>query len=382
MSLHYILIIIFTISIFLVIWPNFGYLIFLKLLSFFRDIEVSKREYYPSVTMIIVVYNEEKIIREKLENSLSISYPPDKMQIIIASDSSSDNTEEIVRSYESKGVHLLTFPERRGKHYCQADAVNYATGEIIVFSDAATLLDDDAVRNIVSNFADESIGIVSGMDRIAGNSDESHGEGIYVRYEMTLRSLESKVGSLVGASGSFYALRKSLCTIDFPHLSSDFYLPILAYTRNYRSILDKTAIGYYGLGDDPSKEFMRKVRTVVHGIDALIQFKYILNPFKYGFYAFQMMSHKLSRWLVPFALIMAFASNLFLAFENQFFTVLFLCQIALYLFALISHLAAGFQRILPLRMAYYFVMTNLSILVAFIEFFRGQKYVTWQSTKR
>jgi len=373
---------IFILSVFMIVWPYFGYPVFLMAISYVRGIKVEKDEIYPSISMVITAYNEEKQIKNKIENSLRLEYPKDKFEIIIASDHSTDNTDEIIKNYVSHGVQLLTFPKRRGKHYCQVDAVNVAKGEIIVFSDVACLLPPDSVKNIVSNFADKKIGVVSGMDKIEDADGVVRGEGVYVRYEMLLRELESKVGSLVGASGSYYAIRKSICSISYPHLSSDFYLPILAYKSNFRSILDRSAIGYYKVTDDPSKEFQRKVRTLVHGFDVLIKFRYILNPFRYGLYAIQMLSHKLSRWLVPFVMIIAFLSNLLLVNHNHIFSSLFALQVLFYGIAATAFFYRNLQEQLVFKIIYFFVMTNFSILVAAFKFMAGERYISWESTKR
>jgi glycosyltransferase involved in cell wall biosynthesis len=374
--------VIFWLSIFIIFWTYAGYFIFLKFFSIFRHFAVEKKEYYPFISIIITVYNEEKRINQKLENTYKISYPGDKMEIIVASDCSTDNTESIVRSFESKGVKLISFPERHGKHFCQGEAIKQAKGEIVILTDATTFLKDDAVKSIVSNFIDDSIGIVSGKDQTNSEDGEAQGEGFYVRYEMKLRALESKAGSLIGASGSFYAARKSVCKIAHPDLSYDFYLPIVAYSNGYRTILDETAIGYYNIVANPKKEFQRKVRTVVHGIDALYHCKSVLNPFQFGIFAFEMASHKLMRWLAPFAMISALIANIPLSFHNHFYLAILLLQIMFYGLTLFAYLIKKLQNNILFKIPYFFVMANSSILVAWFQFLKGEKYVTWQSTQR
>lgn len=373
---------VFFISVFLTFWAYLGYYIFLKLVALFYQNDIMKTDYSPVVSVIITAHNEEKRISQKLDNILKTSYPIDKLEIIVASDCSSDNTDEIVKAYHTRGVKLIAFPQRRGKHFCQAEAVQQARGDIVILSDATTFLKEDAIERIVSNFADPTIGVVSGMDSILSENGKVQGEGVYVKYEMALRGLESKVCSLIGASGSFYAARKTLYEGNYGDMSADFYLPIVAYTNNYRTVLDETAIGYYRILDDSQKEFQRKVRTVVHGIDVLVQFRHILNPFRYGFYALQMISHKLSRWLVPFALILAFISSALLAFQNNFYKALFLFQLVAYLFALAAHFIKKLQDNNLFKIPYFFIMANYSILVAWIEYLKGERYITWQATKR
>jgi glycosyltransferase involved in cell wall biosynthesis len=373
---------IFWLSVFIIIWTYFGYYIFLKTLAIFRHKAIEKKEYYPFISVIITVFNEEKRISQKIENTFTTTYPHDRMEIIVSSDCSADNTDEIVRSYANRGLKLITFTERHGKHYCQGEAIKQAKGEIVILTDATTFLKDDAIQIIVSNFADNSIGIVSGMDQTISENGKPQGEGFYVKYEMKLRALESAVGSLIGASGSFYAARKIVCKIAHPDLSYDFYLPIIAYSNGYRTIIDESAIGYYNIINDPSKEFQRKVRTVVHGIDGLYHCRKVLNPFKYGFFAFEMASHKLMRWLVPFAMIFAFAANILLSSHNRFYFAFLICQILFYGLTLAAYLIKKLQDKMIFKIPYFFVMANYSILIAWFEFLKGEKYVTWQSTKR
>ena len=382
MNYSEIAIIIFWISIFLTFWAYIGYYIFLKIVAMFYRKDISKTGDKPFISVVVTAYNEEKRIRHKIENIFKTSYPRDKMEIIVASDCSTDKTNEIVTSFKDQGVRLIAFAERHGKHYCQAEAVQQANGDVVILSDATTFLKEDAIENIISNFSDPTIGVVSGMDNILSEEGEVQGEGLYVRYEMALRSLESKVCSLVGASGSFYAVRKDLYENIYGDMSADFYLPIVAYKNRYRTVLDESAIGYYKILNDPRKEFQRKVRTIVHGIDILIYFRQILNPFKYGFYSFQLLSHKLGRWLVPFTLITALISSALLIGHSGFYKAMFVIQVAAYLSSLAAHYVKKLQSSQLFKIPYFFIMANASILVAWIEYLKGERYITWQATKR
>jgi len=375
-------IVIFWISIFLTFWAYFGYYVFLRFVALFYYKDIRKTGDKPFISVIVTAYNEEIRIKQKIDNIFETSYPHDKLEIIVASDCSTDKTNEIVASFKDRGVRLIAFTERYGKHYCQAEAVQRAKGGIVILSDAATFLKKDAIENIVSNFSDPTIGVVSGMDNILSESGAVQGEGLYVRYEMALRSLESKVCSLVGASGSFYAVRKELYKNIYGDMSADFFMPIVAYKNRYRTVLDETAIGYYKILNDTRKEFQRKVRTIVHGIDILVHFGYILNPFKYGFYSFQLLSHKLGRWLVPFALIAALMASGLLISYNSFYKTVFAIQIAAYLSALAAHYVKKLQSSQLFKIPYFFIMANVSILVAWIEYLKGERYITWQATKR
>jgi cellulose synthase/poly-beta-1,6-N-acetylglucosamine synthase-like glycosyltransferase len=367
---------------FLIFWTYFGYFLMLWILSFFYSRDSKKDEFRPRVSLIIAAHNEEKGIREKLENSMSLSYPKDKLEIIVVSDASNDRTEEIVSSFKEKGIQSISIPERKGKHYAQKRGIEMATGEIMVLTDASTFLQGDAIQKIVRNFSDASIGCVSGRDRVRSSGSRLQGEGFYIRYEMKLRALESKVGSLVGASGSFYAVRKSLCQRWYSECPSDFYLPIISYTSGYHTVLELEAIGDYDVLEDPQKEFQRKVRTVVRGLEVLFKFKGIMNPFKYGTYSFQMISHKLCRWLVPLELMLLFVLNFLLFDQGIFFKIFFVCQVLFYLLASTAFLVRRLQDIMLFKIPFFFVVVNLSILVAWRDFLMGRRFVIWEPTKR
>ena len=376
------LIIIFSVSVFAILWTYFGYFIFLKIISIVYERKIGRADFKPEVSLIITAHNEEKNLAAKLDNCLTLDYPIEKLQIILVSEGSTDRTVEIAGRYSDRGIELLELPIRRGKHYGQGEGIKIAKSEIVVLTDATTFLEPDSLKNIVANFADESVGCVSGIDVIKSSKQGQLGEGAYVNYEMKLRELESRVCSLVGASGSFYALRKEIAEKWYPDMSSDFYIPLVARTRGYRTVLDKTAVGYYKILKDPNQEFQRKVRTVVHGIDVLLHFRHILNPFKYGLFSAQVISHKLLRWAVPFAMILAFIANLFLAIDFPFFKILLYCQAAFYGLTVLAYLVKGFRGNPIFNIPFFFVMANYSILVAWIEYARGERYVTWQSTKR
>lgn len=365
-----------------ILWSYLGYPLFLLICSRFVRRQTQLKEWLPDVTIVITAHNEEKRIAQKIENTLALDYPFDKLHVIVVSDASTDATEEIVRSYADRGVSLKIIPERRGKHYGQGKGVASASTDIVVLSDATTFLKSDAVRLIVQNYADPSIGCVSGCDDVKEHHDSSVGEGAYVRYEMALRRLESRVSSLIGASGSFFSVRKSLCDTWIDDMSSDFYLPLTCYIKGYRSILDERAIGYYSVLHDPSREFQRKLRTIVHGLEVLFHFKRVLNPIKYGLYSIQLLSHKLCRWLVPFAMLAALVSNILLLPYGVAYQMLFVLHIATYILAAAAFLYKPVQNLTIFKIPLFFIMVNASILLAWYKFLRGEKYVVWKATER
>ncbi len=376
----------FFVSFFLIVFAYFGYPLSLAALSAFRpDRRVTfppRDDYRPTVTMIVTAYNEEKRIREKLENTLSLRYPADRLQILLASDGSTDRTNEIAGEYRERGVELVALPERRGKENAQKEAVRHATGEIVVFTDAATILDTDALVKISSNFIDPTIGCVSSEDRLIGRNKEPSGEGAYVRYEMWLRRLESRANTIVGLSGSFFAARSEVCQDFSGDMQSDFRTLLNSVRMGFRGVSDPASIGYYYNVRDEKKEFDRKVRTILRGITVFFRHSELLNVFRYGLFSYQLFCHKLLRWLIPLLLAVLFLSNFVLAFRSNPYLFLFLCQFAFYLVALIGNMQERVPSSVFVKIPVYFVIVNSSILLAWWRYFKGDRVVMWKPSER
>ena len=384
----------FWFSLVMIFYAYFGYPLLLSLISLFRKKEVIRKEITPNVSFIITAYNEENKIKDKLENTLEIDYPRRLFEIIVASDCSTDKTDDIVRQYASQGVRLVRANVRKGKEHAQKLAVEAASGKILIFSDVGTILEPDAVKNIVSNFADPSVGCVSSVDRFINPDGSISGEGAYVKYEMFLRSLESKVNTLVGLSGSFFAARREVCQDWADDLQSDFNTVLNSVKRGLRGISDPSTIGYYKNIADEKKEFSRKVRTVLRGISVLMRNLVLLNPLKYGMFSWQLLSHKLCRWMVPFFLFLAFFLNTILVLHNSslVYDLLFAAQVSFYFLAMIYYILHALSKsnkeskpgsfLQLLKIPYYFLLVNASILVAWIKYFRGERAVFWEPSKR
>jgi len=381
-SLYLIFWLIFWGSFLVVFWTYFGYLVTLKLISLVGTRKVDSQDHSPPVTMVVTAHNEARRIREKIDNSLSLIYPEGKLEIVIVSDGSTDGTDAIVEEFEGKGIKLLRIPKRQGKHYGQKRGIELSQTEIIVFTDATTFLEKDAIEKIVRSFADPTIGVVSGEDKIPDDLNNHSGEGAYVRYEMKLRALEAQVGSLVGASGCFFAIRKHLADTWVDNMSSDFFMPIVAYMNGFRTVPDTEAIGYYSVLSDPDREFERKVRTVLHGLEVLFQFKGILNPFRYGIYSIQMISHKLMRWLVPFTLPLMLYCSAALSTISLFFNIVLFFQVVFYSAAAIGMAVKPLRSRTLFKVPFFFVMVNFSIVIAWFNYITGKKQVVWEATKR
>ncbi len=371
----------FGLFLFGVFYAYFGYPLSLILIKAFRHKEVLvQKNYEVPVTLIITAFNEEKRIREKLENSLTLECPKDKLQILVASDGSTDATNEIVRSYADKGVELLKVVKRGGKENAQKEAVGYARGDVIVFSDVATILEPQGLRKIVSNFADPSVGCVSSEDRLIGQDGKPSGEGFYVRYEMWLRRLESQVNSLVGLSGSFFAARKEVCQNFSGDVQSDFRTLLSSMKLGLRGVSDPKAIGSYLNIADEKREFERKTRTVLRGLTVFFKHLEFLNIFQYGLFSYQLFCHKLLRWLVPFFLVAALITNIIMAGSSMFFLILLFCHLLFYVIGVYDWFTQSLNGVLKIPM--FFIVVNAAIAVAWWQYITGKRVIFWTPSER
>lgn len=334
------------------------------------------------MSIIIAARNEEGKIASKLENTLSLQTGAAKVEILVASDASDDTTDQIVRGFEGHGVKLVRSPERKGKEYAQALAMASSAGDVMVFSDAGTVLPPDSLLRLEEAFEDPRVGAVSSVDRFLTETGEVEGEGLYVRYEMWLRSLESRVGGLVGLSGSFFAARRSVCEGWDTRSPSDFNTALSCARKKLWAVSDERVVGVYQNLANPANEYRRKVRTVIRGLTALMRNLDILNPFHFGVFAWQAWSHKVMRWSVPFFLIGMLITSAMLAPHRQFFLVVLLGQVLFYLIALLAHFQPSLRRFPLVRLSYFFVQVNLAILEAVIRFVCGQRMTTWQPSRR
>lgn len=335
--------------------------------------------YTPSVSLIIPVHNESSVIRDKLVNLEQLAYPRDLLKVIVVADGCTDNTIDIVRQYPSTlNIQIVELTERRGKAHGLNSGLAQVDTEITVFSDASILLEPNALLHIVEPFQDPLIGCVSGEDHIA----EGGGEGAYGQYELFLRNQESTVGSIVGASGSFYAQRANLCENFQEGLAPDFLSVLNTVAAGYRAITEPRARGHMKAVKSSGQEFQRKIRTLLRGMTALFAKARLLNPFKFGLFSIFLISHKLMRWLVPAFLTLTLLSNIFLL-DNLFYQFTFLAQIVFYGVALLA-----IPSISPLhnsiigKIPLFFVLVNVAIVSAWYRYFRGDRQELWTPSKR
>ncbi len=267
---------------------------------------------WPLVTITVPCYNEERNIRQTLESLLAADYPADRRQILVISDASSDRTDDIVREFAARGVELLRLDRRRGKSAAENAAASVARGEIVVNADATVRILPDSLKALISAFADPRVGVASGRDVSVGSasdhsaSAEVSGESGYVGYEMNIRALETEIGSIVGASGCFYGIRRTLYDSEFPEsLSRDFAAVLIAREAGYRGVSVNAAVCLVPRSQSLQSEFTRKIRTMAHGLQTLWFKRNLLNPARYGSFAWMLFSHKVCRWLVYPALPIA-----------------------------------------------------------------------------
>jgi glycosyltransferase involved in cell wall biosynthesis len=335
----------------------------------------------PIISVIITARNEENRIEQKIRNTLTIDYAVDKREILVASDASSDRTDEIVRQYEKEGVRLVRADERRGKEYAQRLAIRQSNGEILVFTDVGTSIPAGAVSLMVAKFDDPKVGAVSSEDRVITRQGTATGEGLYVRYEMWLRALESSRSTLVGLSGSFFAARREVCQDWDVQSPSDFNTALNCRRLGYVAVSDFEIVGYYQEIKNEIREYQRKVRTVVRGIAAISKSSQVLNPLKFGLFAFQVWSHKIFRWLVPWFLILMFATSV-IARQQYFYLGVLIAQLCFYGLAAAACFSARLRASTLFKIPFFFVQANAAIAHAMLTVLVGRRITTWNPSER
>ena len=364
----------------------FSYLLYPFILLFLKKNNVNKggaRDVeLPMLSLIVTVHNEEKRIEEKLANTLALDYPAEKLQIVIASDASTDRTNEIVSTYADRGVTLVHVEDHKGKENAQLSGIKAAVGEIVVFSDVATRIESDGILKLVSYFSDPKVGAVSSEDRFTSADGSVAGEGAYVKYEMWLRKKESDLAGLVGLSGSFFAARKDVCEEWDIYSPSDFNTALNCAKKGLKAVTMPDVHGYYKDLADPSKEYQRKLRTLIRGFTAVSRHKEVLNPFRFGLFAFQVWSHKMMRWLVPWFLLSLAVVSTLLVDAGWLYTLVFAGQVLFYGGVLLAFLVPPLRENTLFKIPYFFVQVNIAIAHASLLFIAGKRMYTWTPSKR
>lgn len=338
--------IVFWASVALVGYVYVGYPAFVWIVGRFSSMKVRRADILPTVSMIITAYNEELALDEKLNNSLNLDYPAEKFELIVASDCSNDKTDEIAKRYADRGVRLIRQETRRGKTAAQNLAFENANNEILLFSDATSMYEKNAIREIVKSFHDESVGCVAGKLVYVdpSNSDVGSGAKSYWNYETFLKQAESQACSLIGVSGCIYAVRKSAYRVMYPEACSDFLIATVVYRQGLKTVYEPAAICRELTNQQSQKEMRMRIRVIAQTFTDLWRNADMLNPLKSGFYAIELFSHKVLRYSLPIFLITAFLTAGLLAFDSTFYLVSFALQVGFYVAAFAAWLLGKYGR--------------------------------------
>jgi cellulose synthase/poly-beta-1,6-N-acetylglucosamine synthase-like glycosyltransferase len=365
----------------LIAYTYIGYPLLVFVLSRLFSRPVRQDDFTPKVSVIIAAHNEELNLGAKIENTLALDYPREKLEIVVASDCSTDRTDEIAQQYADRGVILHRQEERHGKTMAQKAAVKASSGEILVFSDATTNYQPEALRKIVRSFADSQVGCVAGQLVYVDRAATAVGQGCrsYWGYEKFIKRSESRLGSLIGVSGCLYAVRR-ICQVRLANqMIDDFVIATEIHLQGLRTIYEPAAISTEDTNKRSRDEFQMRVRVIAQTMRALYRYRRILNLRQHGMYAFQMLSHKVLRYAVPFFLLTVLISNWLLADNSDLYRYIFIGQVAFYASAAIGWLAERIGiKVGPLAMPYYFVLVNVASIVAFLRFLGGGTQVVWE----
>lgn len=379
--------VIFWSVLFLILHTYCFYPLVVWLLSFLFPAKWRKDElFFPSVSMLISAYNEEKVIEQKLQNCLALTYPRDKFEVLIGSDGSTDRTCEITRGFQNDHIHLFEFSERGGKAGVLNRLVAQAHGDILIFSDANTMYEPEAIQKLVRNLSDPTVGGVCGR-LILLDADPHHlsnEEGIYWRYETYLKMLEGKLGKVIGANGGIYAIRCELYSPLPTHkrISDDLAVALNVIKHRFKMVYEEDAVGIEYLAGDANREFTRRITVAggaFHSLSALIP---LLNPIR-GFAAFALWSHKIIRWFVPFSMIVTFVLNIILLGRSDVYWIPMIVQSTVYLCALLGLVGRLVNvRVRLFSLCYYFVIMHVALFIGFFRFLFGMYKPTWQVPER
>jgi poly-beta-1,6-N-acetyl-D-glucosamine synthase len=342
---------------------------------------------WPAVTVVIPAYNEQEIIRQKIENTLALEYPADKLHLFVIADGSQDRTVEIVREF--KEVKLLYQPKREGKAAALSRAMSYVHTPLVVFCDANSLLNAKALKYLMPHFEQNHIGIVSGEKRLLRDHREAAtqaGEGLYWHYESGIKRMESQFNLLLGAAGELYAMRSSLFKPIPPNIiNEDFYLSMQVARGGYKIFYEPRAKSYEQASETLSDEIKRKVRISAGGLQALQYFSFMLNPFRYGWLSFQFISHKFLRWtLAPLALPVMLIAHSWLAWQSSaFYEALYYGHLLFYSLGLMGLIFSRYSlKFKYFFVPFYFLMMHFCVFAGGWELFRKRHLVLWSKAQR
>lgn len=377
---------IFILSSVLLFYAYIGYLQLLRLLThFLKKRHKRSFDFKPKVSILIPVYNEEKVIRQKIENCLDLDYPKQLLQILVCSDCSCDKTAEIASEYIDRGISFLSYDVRRGKTGVINASLPEAEGEIVVFTDANTMFGKDAILKLVSMYSSEDIGAVLGQVKLVVPEKglEVKKEVHYREFETILKYGEGLLGSTIGAFGGFYSIRKKLFVPLPPNAYSndDFIIPMRILYSGYKVVFDNEAISYEDTGHTVREEFIRRVRIGAGNFQSFFLMPYLLNPFRLKIF-FLYVSHKVLRWFSPMIFLILFISNILLYKEFPY-TIFCSIQVGFYGSAILGALFSAMKINIPMISSiYHFVSMNIAVFFGFFRYLRGIKNAVWESPER
>lgn len=360
-----------------------GYPLLLALTGIFARRPKAPLGYFPKISVLIAAYNEEAGIQKKIEETLALDYPADKIEILVLSDCSTDETDEIVKAFADPRVRLMRAPTRKGKTNAQNLGAEIAKGEVLVFSDATTVYHPLALQYLACNYADPQVGAVSGRYQYfdpEGKSPTGLGMIAFWNYENFIKMMQSRIRTISGCCGCIYSVRRSAYTALHPDVISDLVQPLWTIQKGYRVVFEDRALAYEETTKSSKEEFSMRVRVVARGIRGILSVPDLLNPVKYGWVSFQLISHKVLRWMVPFFLLLLLASNAVL-WNYPWYGVLLALQIAFYGFAVLTLLIPFHRMWKPLGIPLYFCTLNAAALRSILEVLRGRKYVVWETVR-
>ena len=373
------MLIVFWLSLFLIVHPYITYPLALRAWAVVRRRSVRRAAIEPSISVLVPAYNEVEVIAATLEALLAQDYPKDKLQIVVVSDCSSDGTDDVVRSYADRGVELLRQADRGGKALGLNAAVKQARGDVLVFCDANARFRPGALRSMAQNFADPSVGYVTGQLGLESPGAVTSGGGAYLRFEEWLRAAETEVASVIGVNGGCDAIRRELYS-DIPReLITDFVLPLRVIAAGRRVVFDPQAESRETANAELQSEFSMRVRVALRALQGLMHMRRLLNPLRFPATSFCLVSHKVLRYMAFVFLVTALASNLALAFGSPFYRVLLVLHLLCYLLAACGLLGVGRRTMGMLAVApAYLLMSYWAFAVASWRFVRGQSMATWK----
>jgi cellulose synthase/poly-beta-1,6-N-acetylglucosamine synthase-like glycosyltransferase len=360
-----------------------GYPVLLAVLSTFARRRQPEPGYTPTLSFLIAAYNEQANIGQKIEHTLGLDYPADRIEILVLSDGSTDRTDEIVQSFPDKRVRLLHVTGRRGKTHAQNEGAKVATGEVLIFSDATTTYHPQALRFLACNYADPQVGAVSGRYQYfdpVGTSPTGLGSVAFWNYENYIKMMQSRLRTITGCCGCIYSVRREAYTALAPEIISDLTQPLQAIQKGYRAVFEDRALAHEETTQSTKEEFSMRVRVVTRGIRGLLSVPKLLTPWKYPWVSFQLWSHKILRWLVPFFLMVLLTSNILL-WNKPGYQLALLLQAVFYFSALLTYAVPLHKRWKPLGIPLYFCTLNAAALCSVVEVLRGKKYMTWETVR-